>query len=147
MEIVIRATVIYAGMFVLMRGMRRRTLAEMSPFEMILLVSFGDIVQQGVTQEDYSLTGAGLAVGTFAFWISVMSWASWRSDRVRRVIEGVPLVIIEHGEPVEKTLRIEQMPLDEVMEAARQQGIDDLRTVRLGVLEPSGKLSFITYEP
>jgi uncharacterized membrane protein YcaP (DUF421 family) len=146
MEIVVRATVIYALLFLLMRGLRKRALAEMTPFEMILLVAFGDIVQQGVTQEDYSLTGAALAVGTFAFWVSVMSWASWRFGRVRRAIEGVPLVIVENGQPVEKTLQVEQMPLDEVMEAARQQGIDDLAKIRLGVLEPSGKLSFITFD-
>ena len=147
MEIVVRATVIYALLFLLMRGMRRRTLAEMTAFEMILLVTFGDIVQQAVTQEDYSITGAALAVGTFAFWITMMSWGTWRSDRLRRAIEGVPLVIVEHGEPVEQTLKVEQMPLSEVMEAARQQGIDDLAKVRLGVLEPSGKVSFITYDP
>lgn len=144
MEIVVRATVVYVGMFLLLRGLRKRTLAEMTPFEMILLVTFGDIVQQGVTQEDYSLTGAALAVGTFAFWISVMSWSSWRFRWLRRAIEGVPLVIIEDGKLIEKTLRVEQMPVEEIMEAARQQGIDDLAKVRLGVLEPSGKLSFIT---
>jgi uncharacterized membrane protein YcaP (DUF421 family) len=146
MEIVLRATIVYGLMFLIMRGLRRRALAEMSPFEMILLVSFGDIVQQAVTQEDYSLTGALLAIGTFAFWISLMTWASWRFGKVRRVIEGVPLVIIEHGRPVDRTLEVEQMPLDELREAARQQGIDDLGRVRLGVLEPSGKLSFITYD-
>lgn len=146
MEIVVRATLVFALLFVLMRGLRKRTLAEMSPFEMILLVTFGDIVQQGVTQEDYSLTGVVLAVGTFAFWISVMSWLSYRFPRARKVIEGVPMVIIENGRPVEATMRLEQMPLEEVMEAARQQGIADLTEVRLGVLEPSGKLSFIKAE-
>jgi uncharacterized membrane protein YcaP (DUF421 family) len=143
MEIVVRATLVFALLFVLMRGLRKRTLAEMSPFEMILLVTFGDIVQQGVTQEDYSLTGVVLAVGTFAFWISVMSWLSYRFPRARKAIEGVPLVIVENGRPVEATMRLEQMPLEEVMEAARQQGIADLAEVRLAVLEPSGKLSFI----
>jgi uncharacterized membrane protein YcaP (DUF421 family) len=146
MEIVVRATVIYALMFLLMRGLRRRALAEMTPFEMILLVSFGDIIQQAVTQEDYSITGAALAMGTFAFWIAVMTWASWKFGGVRRALEGVPLVIIEEGKPVDQTLKVEQMPLDELREAARQQGIDDLGKVRLGVLEPSGKLSFITYD-
>jgi uncharacterized membrane protein YcaP (DUF421 family) len=128
-----------------MRGLKKRALAEMSPFEMILLVTFGDIVQQGVTQEDYSLTGTALAAGTFAFWVSVMTWASWRSERMRRLLEGVPLVVVENGKPVDQTLRLEQLPLDEVMEAARQHGIKDLAEVRLCVLEPSGKLSFITY--
>jgi uncharacterized membrane protein YcaP (DUF421 family) len=143
MEIVIRATLVYAIVFVLMRGLKKRALAELSPFEMVMLVTFGDIVQQGVTQEDYSLTGVVLATGTFAFWITVMTWLSWRSDRARRILEGVPLVIVEDGRVVEQTLALEQMPLAELHEAARQQGIADLASVRLAVLEPSGKVSFI----
>ena len=78
MEIVVRATIVYAIIFLLLRGMRKRALAELTPFEMVMLVTFGDIVQQGVTQEDYSLTGVALATGTFAFWSSVMTWLSWR---------------------------------------------------------------------
>ena len=147
MEIVIRATIVYAVLFLLMRGTRKRALAELSPFEMILLVTLGDIVQQGVTQEDYSLTGMALAAGTFTFWVTAMSWASYRSPWARKAIEGVPLVIIENGEPVEAALRVEHMPLDDVREAARQQGIADLATVRLGVLETSGRMSFIKYDP
>jgi len=143
MEIVVRATVVYALIFLLMRGMKKRALAELSPFEMVMLVTFGDIVQQGVTQEDYSLTGVVLATGTFAFWISVMTWLSWRSDRARRILDGVPMVIVEDGKVVDQVLKLEQMPLAELHEAARQQGIADLSSVRLGVLEPSGKLSFI----
>jgi uncharacterized membrane protein YcaP (DUF421 family) len=142
-EIVIRATVTFAGLFVLTRGLRKRALAEMSPFEMILLVSIGDIIQQGVTQEDYSLTGAGLAAGTFGFWVAFLTWISWRSERARKIIEGVPLVLIRDGEPVDAALRLEQMPLDEVLEAARQQGVADLSDVRYAVLEPSGKISII----
>lgn len=146
MEIVIRATVVYAALFLLMRGSRKRALAELSPFEMILLVTLGDIVQQSVTQEDYSLTGMVLAAGTFTFWVTTMSWVSYRSPRARKAIEGLPLVIIENGEPVEAALRVEHMPLDDVREAARQQGIADLASVRLGVLETSGRMSFIKYD-
>jgi uncharacterized membrane protein YcaP (DUF421 family) len=145
-EVAVRATIVYALLFALFRGTRKRALAEMSPFEMILLVTLGDIVQQGITQEDYSLTGAVLAAGTFAFWVSVMTWLSYRSERARRVIEGVPLVVVEHGQPVEATLRLEHMPVSEVLEAARMQGIDSLSKIRLAVLETSGKMSFIRYE-
>ena len=147
MEIVVRATLIYGVLFMLFRGTRKRALAELTPFEMILLVTLGDIVQQGITQEDYSVTGVILAAGTFTFWVMVMSWASFRSSRARRVIEGVPLVIVENGEPVEASLRVEHMPLEEVLEAARQEGIDDLSRVRLGVLETSGRISFVKYDP
>ena len=143
MEIVGRATVIFLFMFVLMRGMKRRTISDLSPLEMILLVVLGDIVQQGVTQEDYSVSGVVLAVSTFAFWIAIMNWISFRSDRARRLIEGVPLVVVEDGKPVMQTLKLEQIPLEELYEAARQSGIDDLADIRLGVLEVSGRFSFI----
>ena len=143
MEIVARATIVFFFMFVLMRGMKRRTISDLSPLEMILLVVLGDIVQSGVTQEDYSLSGVVLAVTTFAFWISLLNWITWRSERARIVLEGVPLVVIEDGKPVMATLELEKIPIAEVNEAARQEGIGDLADVRLGILEVSGRFSFI----
>ena len=143
MEIVARATIVFFFMFVLMRGMKRRTISDLSPLEMILLVVLGDIVQSGVTQEDFSLSGVILAVSTFAFWISVLNWITWRSERARIVLEGVPLVVIEDGKPVMATLELEKIPIAEVNEAARQEGIGDLADVRLGILEVSGRFSFI----
>lgn len=143
MEIVVRASVTFLLLFLLTRGIRKRALSEMSPFEMLLLVTVGDIVQQGVTQEDFSLTGSVLAVSTFGFWITLLTWASWRSRRLRTVLEGVPIVLVHDGRVIEQALRLEQMPLEELMEAARQQGIDDLARIRLAVLEVSGKISII----
>ena len=143
MEIVLRASVTFAFLFVLTRGLKRRALADMAPFELILLTTVGDMVQQGVTEEDYSLTGSLLAVSTIAFWVSVLTWLTWRSGRARRVIEGLPLVIVRDGQPVDRALALEHLPLAEVHEAARQAGIDDLADVRVAVLEPSGKISFI----
>jgi uncharacterized membrane protein YcaP (DUF421 family) len=146
MEIVIRASVIFFVLLLLTRGLKRRTLADMAPFEMLLLVTLGDIVQQGITQEDFSLTGAILAVATFSFWITVLSWITWRSRRLGRIVDGIPVVIVQDGKPVEPVMKTERMPLDELHEAARQQGIDDLAKVRLAVLEPSGRISFIKDE-
>lgn len=143
MEIVLRATVLFFFLFALTRGLKKRSLSEMAPFEMILLVTLGDIIQQGVTQEDYSVTGAVLAAVTFAFWVSAMTWGSWRSVRLRRIIDGVPIVLVQDGAPVEAALALEQMPIEEVLEAARQQGIENLARVKLAVLEPSGKVSII----
>jgi uncharacterized membrane protein YcaP (DUF421 family) len=144
MEIVLRASITFAFLFVLTRGLRRRALADLAPFELILLVTVGDMVQQGITQEDYSLTGSLLAVSTFGFWVSVLSFLSWRWGPARRVIEGVPLVIVQDGRVVDEALALEHLPIAEVHEAARQRGIADLSTVQIAVLEPSGKISFIT---
>ncbi len=78
MEIIVRATVIYIFLWVVARGWAKRELSEMTAFELILLVTMGDLIQQGATQEDQSITGAFLAVGTLAFWILVFSYLSFR---------------------------------------------------------------------
>ena len=143
MEIVARATITLFVLFLLTRGLSKRSLSDMSPFEMILLVTIGDVVQQGITQEDMSVTGAVLVISTIGFWVAVLGWLTWRFDRARRIVEGVPLVLVREGTPVDDALAAERMPLAEVMEAARQEGIDDLDDVRLAVLEVNGRISII----
>ena len=83
MEIVARASVVFWLVFLLTRGLKRRSLADMAPFEMVLLVVLGDIIQQGVMQQDYSVTGALLALASFGFWITVITFLTWRSSRAR----------------------------------------------------------------
>jgi uncharacterized membrane protein YcaP (DUF421 family) len=145
-EIIVRASVIFAVLLVLTRGMKRRSLADMAPFELLLLVTLGDIIQQGITQEDYSITGAVLAVSTFAFWITVVTYVTWRWRPAARIIDGVPLVIVQDGTLIESTLKAERLPVAEVLEAARQNGIDSLEKVRLAILETTGRISFIEHD-
>jgi uncharacterized membrane protein YcaP (DUF421 family) len=144
MELVIRATIVYFFLWFVTRGVGKRELSEMTAFELILLVVMGDLIQQGVTQEDMSVTGAILAVGTMAFWIMVFSYASFRFKRMRPILEGLPVVVIRDGQPLEQVLRLERLTVDELLEGARSHGLTDLRDVRLAVLEPDGKFSFIT---
>ena len=144
MEIIVRATVIYFFLWMLTRALGKRELSEMTAFELLLLVVVGDLIQQGVTQEDMSIVGAILAVGTIGIWILLFSWMGFRSKAARDVIEGVPIVVVQDGRPVEPALRLERVVLDEVLESARNQGISNLRDIRLAVLEPDGKFSFLT---
>jgi len=143
MEIIVRATVIYFFLWAVARGVGKRELSEMTAFELILLVIMGDLIQQGATQEDMSLIGAALAIGTLAMWSLIFAYLSWRFKRLRPVLEGVPVIVIHHGEPLDKVLAIERLTLDEVCEAARNQGIADLADVEIGVLEPDGRFSFL----
>lgn len=144
MEIVVRAAVVYLFLWFVTRAMGKRELAEMSAFELVLLVSMGDLVQQGVTQEDFSVTGAMLAVGTFALLLVFFSWVSWRFRSTRSALEGAPTVVVLDGRMVETAMRDERLSDTELLEGLRQQGIDDLRDVQCGVLEPDGKFSFFT---
>lgn len=143
MEIIVRATVTYFFLWLVMRGVGKRELAEMSPFDLILLVTFGDLIQQGVTQEDFSLTGSMLAVGTFAFWVILLAYLQFRSPRTRRLLNGTAAVVVRDGVPLEQVLRLQRVTLDDLKMEARRQGIADLRDVELAVLEPEGKFSFI----
>ena len=143
MEIILRATAIYFFLWLITRGVGKRELSEMTAFELILLVTMGDLIQQGATQEDMSLTGAALAVGTLALWILAFAYLAWRFKGARSVLEGVPVIVIHRGQPLDEVLEIERLTLDEVCEEARNQGIRDLAEVEVGVLEPDGKFSFL----
>ncbi len=143
MEIILRATILYFFLWAVARGVGKRELSEMTAFELILLVTMGDLIQQGATQEDMSLTGAALAVGTLAMWIVGFAYLSWRFRRLRPVLEGVPVVVIHRGEPLDQVLTIERLTHDELLEEARNQGINDLADIEVGVLEPDGKFSFL----
>jgi uncharacterized membrane protein YcaP (DUF421 family) len=146
MELVLRTTVIFFFLWLVARATGKRVLSELSAFELLLLVTVGDLVQQGVTQEDMSLVGAMLAVGTLALLTTAFSYIGFRWRRVRPIIEGLPVVIVKDGRLLDEAMRIERLTEDDVKEEARQQGIADLSTVRLAVLEPDGKFSFVTGE-
>jgi uncharacterized membrane protein YcaP (DUF421 family) len=143
MEIVIRAVVMFLFILVITRAMGKKELSQLTAFELILLITMGDLIQQGVTQEDQSITGAVLAVGTMALLVVILSAVQYRWSRTRNVIRGLPVVVLRNGRPVEEALRLERLRLEEIKEGAREQGITDLADVKLAILEPDGKLSFI----
>lgn len=143
MDIVLRATAAFVFVFVLLRVLGRRELAALEPFDLILLVVIGDLVQQGVTQSDMSLTGSVLAVGTFALLAVAASWLSFRFKAARKVLEAAPLVVVEHGEPIERNMRSERLTLEEVAAAARLQSIGSLDEVEWAIVEGSGQISFV----
>jgi uncharacterized membrane protein YcaP (DUF421 family) len=143
MDIVLRAAVAFVFIFVLTRVVGRRELSSLEPFDLILLVTIGDLVQQGVTQNDFSLTGLMLAVGTIAIFTVMFSWAGWRFQRLRPVLEGQPLIIVQDGEPLMANLKRERLTVEEILAEARGQQIDSLDKIKWAVLETSGKISFI----
>jgi uncharacterized membrane protein YcaP (DUF421 family) len=143
MDIVLRGIVVFAFLLVLTRIIGRRELSSLQPFDLILLIILGDAVQQGLTQDDYSLTGAVLAVGTIAVLQVFVSWLGYRFPRMRPVLEGTPIIVVQDGEVIERNLKRERLSIDEVREEARVQGIPHLADVRWGVLETNGQISFI----
>jgi uncharacterized membrane protein YcaP (DUF421 family) len=142
-DIVLRSIVIFVFIWVLMRLLGRRELSKLEPFDLIVLVVIGDLVQQGVTQQDLSVTGAVLAVGTIGLLTLVFSWASWRFPRVRPALDGSPVVLVEDGKPLADNMRRERITIEEIAAQARLSSIDSLDKIRWAVLETGGAISFI----
>ena len=146
MDVVIRATVIFFALYLLVRLLGKRELAQLTPFELIVLVVTGDLIQQGVTHNDFSLTGAILAVATFAFWASVLSWVTYLSRRAERVLDGQPRVIVRDGQIIRENLSHDRLTEAEIQSEMRLAGIAHVRDVAWAILERTGKMSFIKRE-
>ena len=143
MELVIRATVIYWFLWLVVRGTGKRSLSELTPLDLLITIVLGDFVQQGVTEEDMSMTGAIIVVSTFVAWMLVGDALSRRSRRVERALEGEAVIVVRDGTPDLDRLRVERLTIEDLLGAAREAGIGDLADVRFAVLEHDGRFSFI----
>jgi uncharacterized membrane protein YcaP (DUF421 family) len=143
MDLVIRAAVLYVFVLVLMRIVGRRELSTLSPVDLVLLIVLGDALQQGLTQDDYSITGAVTVVTTIALLQVATSYLSFRSKRARKLLEGDPVVIIEDGKLIERNMRRERLRPEDVAEEMRIEGIGSFSDVRWGILESNGQFSFV----
>jgi uncharacterized membrane protein YcaP (DUF421 family) len=143
MDIVVRAVVAFLVILFLTRIVGRRELSSLEPFDLILLVTIGDLVQQGVKQNDFSVTGAILVGGTIALLTVAVSYLSFRFPRLRPALDGEPVIVVEDGKPIERNLRRNRITLEELAAAARQDQLASIEDVRWGVLETNGRISFI----
>jgi uncharacterized membrane protein YcaP (DUF421 family) len=143
MDLVLRALVAFVFVLLLTRVVGRRELASLQPFDLILLVMIGDLVQQGVTQNDFSITGMLLVGSTIGLLAVLVSWTSFRFPRLRPMLDGEPVIVVQDGEPIRKNLNRNRLTLDELRAAARQEQIASIDDVQWAVLETSGRISFI----
>jgi uncharacterized membrane protein YcaP (DUF421 family) len=143
MDLVLRALVIFAFIYLLTRVVGRRELGSAEPFDIILLVVVGDLVQQGVTQSDYSLTGAVLVISTFTLLTVLVSFLSVKVPALRPVLDGDPLILVENGKPNTANLKRQRLDLGEVLAEARLQQVTRLEDIQWAILESSGQISII----
>jgi uncharacterized membrane protein YcaP (DUF421 family) len=147
MEIVLRAAIVFFVLWLFLRVMGRRELSEMTPFDLVVLIVIGDLIQGGVTQGDLSMTGGLLAAGTMVAITIIVSTFTYWSRTARRIFKGVPLIVVRDGEVFEDVLRSQRVDNEFLCDAARQQGIGSIDDVALAVLEPDGMISFVKREP
>jgi uncharacterized membrane protein YcaP (DUF421 family) len=143
-DIVVRAAVMFLFLFGMTRALGKAALGQLTAFELVTLVVIGDLIQPAVTQDDESLIGGMLAVSTFALFTVLFAWLEDRFPRARRLIEGQPVIVVRNGEMRREAMRLERLSETELLLAAREAGIRDLREVELAVAEVNGKISFFT---
>lgn len=143
MDLVIRASVIFCFIFLVTRIAGRRQLSELEPFDVILLVVLGDLVQQGITQSDESVTGPLIVISTITLLSVTVGWLSFRFGRVRLITEGEPIILIHDGQLVDANLRRERLTRNDLEEEARRQQLPSLDQIRWAILEDGGSISII----
>jgi uncharacterized membrane protein YcaP (DUF421 family) len=143
MDVVLRALVVFVAVFVLTRIIGRRELSTLQPFDLILLVVIGDLVQNGVTQNDLSVTGVLLVIFTIGLLQVATSYVAYRFKWTRPLLQGEPIVLIDNGRIIDRNMHRERLDRADIAEQARLNGIANLADVRWAVLETNGEISFI----
>lgn len=129
--------------FAFTRALGRRELSTLQPFDFILLVVIGDLIQSGVTQNDLSVTGVLIVVCTIGILQVVISYIGFRFRRMRPVLQGEPIVLVENGQLIDRNMRRERLTLDDLAEKARLSEIGSIDEIKWAVLETNGDISFI----
>jgi uncharacterized membrane protein YcaP (DUF421 family) len=145
-ELVVRAAIVFAFLWMVTRVVGAAALTEITTFELLIYVTMGDLIQQAVTQQDFSLTSAFLAIGVFALLTIALSYSSWRWPRLRPLIRGTPVLVMHDGVPMTAVLRRQRLSVEDLRTEAREQGIRRLSAIELAILETDGKISFFQYE-
>lgn len=146
MDVVLRAVTMYLVLMLLFRLAGRRTLAEITPFDLILLLMIGEATQQALLSDDYSLTAAILAICTLIAVDVGLSIIKLRSSRVRRWLDGTPTLLVDHDRPLRARLAKARLQEDDILQAAREgPGLQRMEQIKYAILEANGKISIIPY--
>ncbi|WP_309676211.1 YetF domain-containing protein [Pseudomonas sp.] len=148
MDSVLRAAAMYLALMVLFKIAGRRSLAELTTFDFLLLMIIGEATQQALLGDDFSLTNSMLVIVTLIVIDVGLSLLKQRSQWVSQLIDGGPTIIVENGKVLHKRLRHARLIEADIMEAARSsQGIETLDQIKFAILERNGKISVIAQEP
>lgn len=144
MDAVLRALAIYIVLLLLFRISGRRTLSELTTFDFILLLVIGEATQQAMVGDDFSLTNAAIVIGTLLVLDIGLSLLKVRVPFIGKITEGVPMVIVENGQPLQERMKKARIDESDILQSARQsQGLERMDQIKYAVLEVSGSISII----
>jgi uncharacterized membrane protein YcaP (DUF421 family) len=142
-EKVIRAVAVYALLLVAIRVFGRRELGQLTAFDLIVLLTLSNVLQNAMIGDDNSLVGG--VIGAVALLVAnwILAVAVFRNRRVEQVVVGRPTILIRDGEIQQDALNSEKLSHQDLMSAVRREGIERPEDVRLAISEPNGMISVI----
>lgn len=144
METILRALAIYTFLLLIFRISGKRSLAQTTTFDFVLLLVIGEATQQALIGDDYSLTNAMLAIVTLVGLDIGLSLVKERYKRIEKVVDDMPLVIVEHGQTLRERMDKERVDEEDVLAAARKDhGLESIRQIKYAVLERNGGISIV----
>jgi uncharacterized membrane protein YcaP (DUF421 family) len=143
MSVVLTAAAAYWILLFSVRLIGRRTASQLAPFDLVVLFLFAGATITAVLGNDHSLTAAFSAVCTIGLMHIIASVLKTRFEWFGRVVDGTPVIIVEHGKPHAGRMRALRLVEQDVMTAVRQRGLERLAQVRYAVAERDGKISII----
>ncbi len=144
MDIVVRAVVVYFFLLLLIRLSGKRSMAQLTPFDFVLVLIISEAAQQGLSGDDYSLVNSLLLVTALVGIDIGLSLLQQRSQKVRKLLEDVPDVIVSHGRVLSKRMHRARVSEDEVLAAARKlHGLERMEQIRFAVVETDGEISIV----
>jgi uncharacterized membrane protein YcaP (DUF421 family) len=146
-EKILRPIVVYFFLVVGLRLAGKRELAQLNPFDLVVLLTLSNTVQNAIIGDDNSVTGGIVGAATLLLVNYLVVRFLYRHETLDRIIEGEACVLVENGKILENRLTQEILTLEELEAAAHKQGLGSLKEVERAVLEPSGTISFIAKQP
>ncbi len=144
MDSVLRASVVYFGLLIIMRLAGKRSLAQITTFDFVLLLIIGEATQNALLGQDFSMTNALVVIVTLVGIDIGLSLLKRRSKALDRFLEDVPLVIVENGVPLKDRMHKARVDEEDILSAARHlQGLERMDQIRYAVLESSGGISIV----
>jgi len=145
-SVILRSLIVYILIFIILRMAGKRTLGEMTAFDLVLLLIISEAVQNALLDNDHSITGSMLVILTLVFADVVVSLGTNKFRALDNLINGIPLIILENGKPIKDRMKKSRLQEDDIMEAARKtQGLESLDQIKFAVLEQDGTISIIPY--
>jgi uncharacterized membrane protein YcaP (DUF421 family) len=146
LEVILRGTIMYLGMFALLRVFRRQA-GSVGIADLLVIVVIADAAQNGMAGESKSITEALLLITTIVLWDWLFDWLGFRSPFWERILLPHPLLLVKDGRIIRSNLEKEMITEDDLLAQLREQGVDDISKVKESYLESNGHFSVLTETP